>query len=74
MYQVIKRRYSGTLSKKMPLPELIVVDGGEGQVRMAKKALDECNIAIPLIGLAKREEELYFPNKKETLKIDKNSK
>lgn len=74
IYEVVKRRYAGSLSKKMEPPDLVMVDGGAAQVNFGKKALEEAGHAsLPVIGLAKREEEIYFPDKKTTLRLAKNS-
>jgi len=48
MEEAINRRYGGSLSKELPLPDLIVVDGGKGQVNTARKALDALGIPIPV--------------------------
>jgi excinuclease ABC subunit C len=74
IYEVVKRRYAGSLSKKMERPDLAMVDGGAAQVNFGKKALEEAGYAsLPIIGLAKREEEIHFPGKKGTLRLAKNS-
>jgi len=74
IYEVVKRRYAGMLSKKMALPDLIMVDGGKGQVQAGLKALSEAGVAeVPLIGLAKREEEIFSPHKKTPLQLKKSS-
>ncbi|MGB9612788.1 MAG: hypothetical protein ACPL4K_01225, partial [Candidatus Margulisiibacteriota bacterium] len=54
LYEVIKRRYSGSLAKKMELPDLILVDGGLAQVNFGEKALMEAKVVRPIIGLAKQ--------------------
>jgi excinuclease ABC subunit C len=74
IFEVIKRRYAGMLSKKMDLPDLIMVDGGKGQVLAGIKALKEAGVSgIPLIGLAKKEEEIFFPKKNKPLILKKSS-
>ena len=56
-------------------PDLIVIDGGKGQLGMACEVLDELNLAhIPIIGLAKEFEEIYIPNSKRPIIIPKNNK
>ena len=83
MEEVIYRRYSRMIREKSPLPKLIIIDGGKGQLSSAVKSLKKLNIykSIPIIGIAKRLEELYYPgdsiplylNKKsETLKVIQN--
>lgn len=61
--QTVFRRFQGSLSD-MPLPDLLLIDGGIGQVRAAQKALEKVELNIPLVGLAKREETLILPNGK----------
>ncbi|MFA5797441.1 MAG: hypothetical protein WC916_05385 [Candidatus Woesearchaeota archaeon] len=53
---------------------LIIIDGGLGQLNMALRSLKHLGFKIPIIGLAKQEEEIYTPNEKEPLQFDKNSK
>jgi len=64
MEQTIFRRFTGSLAEQMPIPDLILVDGGLGQVRAAQKALKQAGLEIPLVGLAKREETLVLPDGK----------
>lgn len=64
MEQTIYRRFTGSLSEQMPVPDLLLIDGGIGQVRAAVKALGRAGLDIPLVGLAKREETLVLPNGK----------
>ncbi len=59
--EVVKRRYGRLLEEKDSLPDLIVVDGGLGQVSAAKLALQTLGLQLPLIGLAKEHEEIYLP-------------
>lgn len=74
IYEVVKRRYTGMLARKLPLPDLIMVDGGIAQVNSGKAALVQAKIkAIPIIGLAKREEEIFFPQTKKPLSLPKGS-
>lgn len=62
MREVILRRYKRLSEEGQALPNLIIVDGGLGQLGVAIDALKELGLQIPIVGLAKREEELYFPN------------
>ncbi|AWR87250.1 excinuclease ABC subunit UvrC [Meiothermus taiwanensis] len=62
MEQTILRRFTGSLAEQMPIPDLILIDGGLGQVRAAQKALQQAGLEIPLVGLAKREETLVLPD------------
>ena len=75
MEEVITRRYSRLISENKELPQLIIVDGGKGQLSSAVKALNGINLygKIAVIGIAKRLEEIYFPNDPIPLYIDKTS-
>jgi len=75
MYEVVFRRYSRILDEDGELPQLIVVDGGKGQLDFAYKALTDLNLnkKIPIIGIAKRLEELIVPGDPTPLFLDKNS-
>ena len=75
MYEVVFRRYSRILDEDGELPQLIVVDGGKGQLDFAYKALTDLNLnkKIPIIGIAKRLEELIIPGDPTPLFLDKNS-
>jgi excinuclease ABC subunit C len=75
MTEVVSRRYSRMLSEGEPLPQLVVIDGGKGQLHAAFDALRELHLEqeIALVGLAKRLEELYFPGDPVPLFLDKNS-
>ncbi len=80
MTEVVYRRYKRLLDEKQSLPQLIVIDGGKGQLSAALKSLEELNLRgkIAIVGIAKRLEELFYPDdpiplylnkKSETLKI-----
>lgn len=78
MYEVVSRRYKRLFDEKKPLPDLIIIDGGKGQVNSALQAFDDNNIPRPkIIGLAKREEtivcsdfeEIKLPHNNEGLKL-----
>lgn len=73
IYEAVYRRFSGFLKDSLKLPDLILIDGGQGQVVYAKKALTKAKINIPVIGLAKKEEIIYFPNKRNPIKLDDTS-
>lgn len=75
MYEAMVRRYSRLLEEQQPLPQLIIVDGGKGQLSISVKALHDLNLTsrIAIIGIAKRLEEIYFPDDPIPLYIDKNS-
>jgi excinuclease ABC subunit C len=73
MEEVITRRYSRLLEEQSPLPQLIVVDGGKGQLSAAVKALDALGIygKTAVIGIAKKLEEIYFPGDSIPVYLDK---
>lgn len=75
MKEVVNRRYSRLLAENSPLPQLIVVDGGRGQLNYAYEALRELDLhdKIKIIGIAKRLEELIIPGDPDPLFLDKNS-
>lgn len=61
--EVVKRRYSRLRDEKIPFPDLILIDGGPGQLSSAKASLDELGLDIPMIGLAKRFEHIITTKK-----------
>ena len=75
MEEVVYRRYKRLLEEKQPLPQLIIIDGGKGQLSSALKSLDALNLrgTIAIIGIAKRLEELFYPNDPIPLYLDKKS-
>jgi excinuclease ABC subunit C len=73
MREVVRRRYSRLIREGKDLPDLILVDGGIGQVNAAKGVLDELGADCGLVGLAKREEELWLPSAKEPLVLSRQS-
>ncbi len=75
MKEVVFRRYKRLLDEKQALPQLVVVDGGKGQLSAAVSSLDELGLRgkIAIIGIAKKLEEIYFPGDSVPLYVDKNS-
>jgi excinuclease ABC subunit C len=73
MEEVIRRRYHGSLATKLPWPDLIVVDGGKGQVNTAFHTLNALGLTIPVIGLAKRIEEIFTPHANDPFNLPKTS-
>lgn len=75
MYEVVYRRYSRLIAEKAPLPQLILIDGGKGQLHFAHNALVELGLQdkIKLVSIAERLEELYVPGDPTPLFLDKNS-
>lgn len=75
MEEVVYRRYKRLLEEEQPLPQLIIIDGGKGQLSSALKSLDALGLRgkIAIIGIAKRLEELFYPNDPIPLYLDKKS-
>lgn len=75
MEEVVGRRYRRLKDENLPLPNLIVIDGGKGQLNAAVEALKKLDLygRIPIVGIAKRLEEIYFPDDPYPLHIDKKS-
>ena len=74
MREVVARRYKRVMTEGLALPDLIVIDGGKGQVSAAAESLAELGLEhIPLIGLAKRLEEIVIPGERDTLLLPKSS-
>ena len=75
MTEVVHRRYSRLLKENEPLPQLIVIDGGKGQLSHALEALESIGLRgkIAIIGIAKRLEEIYYPGDQLPLYLDKRS-
>ncbi|HOP03286.1 MAG TPA: excinuclease ABC subunit UvrC [Tenuifilaceae bacterium] len=75
MYEVVKRRYKRLISENLSLPQLIVIDGGKGQLNYAYTAIKELQIEqkVKIIGIAKKLEEIFTPNDTVPLYLDKNS-
>lgn len=75
MEEIIYRRYKRLLEEKAPLPQLIIIDGGKGQLSAALKSLEALGLRskITVIGIAKKLEEIYFPSDSLPIYIDKRS-
>ncbi|ACF13871.1 excinuclease ABC, C subunit [Chloroherpeton thalassium ATCC 35110] len=73
MAEIIERRYTGSLAESLPMPDLIVVDGGKGQLSSAYAVLQKSGVGVPVIGLAKRLEEVFFPNEQLPHNLPKTS-
>ncbi|MBN1164999.1 MAG: excinuclease ABC subunit UvrC [Candidatus Krumholzibacteriota bacterium] len=72
--EILKRRFESLQTGKSRHPDLILVDGGRGQVTAGQRAMEECGVGgISLIGLAKRNEEIYQPGKKDVIKLPSRS-
>ncbi len=75
MSEVVLRRYKRLLDEQIPLPQLIIIDGGKGQLSAAIESIKKLNLVgkITLVGLAKNEEELFFAGDSESLKLSWDS-
>ncbi|HSY61282.1 MAG TPA: hypothetical protein VK796_05365, partial [Cytophaga sp.] len=75
MYEIVHRRYKRMQEEAMPYPNLIIIDGGKGQLSFACQALKDLGVygQIPIISIAKNLEELFFPGDNDPLYLDKKS-
>ncbi|HEX2781639.1 MAG TPA: helix-hairpin-helix domain-containing protein, partial [Gemmatimonadaceae bacterium] len=73
MHEVVTRFVARRVEERKALPDLIVIDGGKGQLNAARGALDAQGIALPIISLAKREEEIFVPGRSESLRLSRRS-
>lgn len=71
MHEIVFRRYRRLLDEGQPLPDLIVIDGGKGQLSFAFETLKSLGLDIPVVGLAERLEEVYRPGVSDPLYLDK---
>lgn len=72
--EVVFRRYKRLFDEKAQMPDLVIIDGGAGQVSAAGMALKTLGLQLPLIGIAKEKEEIYLPSESEPRQFDKTSK
>ncbi|KKM27774.1 hypothetical protein LCGC14_1571330 [marine sediment metagenome] len=74
LQEVIRRRYKRILEEKKDFPDLILVDGGKGQVNAARGALEELGVSnLPLVSLAKKEEIIFAPDRKKGIRLERTS-
>ena len=75
MQEVVYRRYKRLTEEQQPLPQLVVIDGGKGQLSAAMESIHQLNLLgkLTVVGLAKNEEEIFFPGDKESIKLPYNS-
>ncbi len=75
MTEVVHRRYKRLLAEQEPLPQLVIIDGGKGQLGAAMESIRELDLigSMTVVGLAKNEEEIFFPGDKESIKLPFNS-
>ncbi len=70
--EVVQRYLTKRVAQEKLLPDLVLIDGGKGQLSAAKTALDSCGLdSIAAVSLAKREEEIFFPNKRDGIKLSR---
>lgn len=71
MKEVVLRRYSRLVKEDQPLPQLIIIDGGKGQLNAAMESIRQLNLvgSVTVVGLAKNEEEIFFPGDKQSVKL-----
>jgi excinuclease ABC subunit C len=72
--EVVTRRYKRLTQEKAQLPDLVVVDGGPGQVTAAQSALKSLGLQLPLIGIAKEHEEIFLPDEPTPLRFGKSKR
>ncbi len=75
MKEVVHRRYKRLLDEQQPLPQLVIIDGGKGQLSAAMESITDLGLTgmMTVVGLAKNEEELFFPGDSESIKLPYNS-
>ena len=75
MKEVVYRRYSRLIKEQQSLPQLIIIDGGKGQLSSAMESIRELNLAgaVTVVGIAKNEEEIFFPGDMEAIKLSWDS-
>jgi excinuclease ABC subunit C len=71
--EIVRRRYTRLQKEVSSFPDLIVIDGGKGQLGAAMKELKALNLSLPIISLAKQEEEIFIPGKRNSLKLSHDS-
>ena len=69
MAEAVERRYRRVREEGGPMPDLVLVDGGRGQLQAALTALDRLGIELPVVGLAKREEEIWAPDRSDPIRL-----
>ncbi len=72
--EVVRRRYARLKEERHELPDLILIDGGEGQLSSASKELRELRVKVPVISIAKENEEIYIPGRSEPMPIGRDEK
>ncbi len=74
MYEAVYRRLTGSLRTQMPLPDLVLIDGGKGQLNAARQAAKDAGLPdLPMIALAKREEVIFLPERREGIRLERHA-
>ncbi|MHA1218041.1 MAG: hypothetical protein ACTSO5_05060 [Candidatus Heimdallarchaeaceae archaeon] len=73
MEEVIGRRYSSETLKSDPKPDLLIIDGGKGQLNIALKVLKKLKISVPIVSIAKKNEEIFVEWSDESIEFEQNS-
>lgn len=73
IHEVVGRRLQHLLNEGLPLPDLLVIDGGKGQLSRAREVMEALECSVPIIALAKRLEEIYLPQSSDSLQLPKTS-
>jgi excinuclease ABC subunit C len=71
--EIVRRRYTRVQKEGSSLPDLIVIDGGKGQLKAAVQELKKLGLAVQIVSLAKREEEVFVPGKRDSLRLPQDS-
>jgi excinuclease ABC subunit C len=71
MAEAVERRYRRVKSENGPWPDLVLVDGGRGQLQAAMTALDRVGVELPVVGLAKKEEEIWLPDRPDPIRLSR---
>ncbi|MFH1338301.1 MAG: excinuclease ABC subunit UvrC [Candidatus Omnitrophota bacterium] len=67
--EAVYRRYRRVIKENLPLPDLIVVDGGKGQLNIAERQIQELGLRVPVISIAKQKEEIFVPRRQEPVRL-----
>ncbi len=73
MKEVVSRRYSRLLQEGDPMPDLVLIDGGAGQLHAAMDGMDSAGVRLPVAAIAKKEEEIYLPNRMDTVRMSRSN-
>ncbi len=71
--EVVNRRYRRILNEKLPLPDLVIIDGGKGQLNTVRRELDNLGITLPVISIAKQNDEIFVSHRQSPIRLKSNS-